>query len=540
MTRSTNGNTIEVTADGVELSGFQLGTAGSGAGHGIQCTGADFLRVHNLWVLNTRGDGINILRGSNCQIRNNHFEDTGETGAGEGIHIIGTAGASSNNVICDNHLSNVAGDGILIEQGTTNDTEICRNTIHNATGWGINIGASSTDAQVFDNVMGNNTSGNIQDNGTTSIILNNYDVVDGVWDEILTAATHNIATSAGRRLRDISSNVIITGDVVSSTANATTFDATFSDDDGSYDPAQVIITEGTGSGQVRGILEYFGSAGGNGNPGRTAIVDRDWKTTPDATSKVSIIAQDGRISTNEGQLRAATSTTMQLNSLAPAGDDVLNGQTIQLRSGTGQDQAALINDYDGGTQTITVSALAVTPDATTAYQIIPVGMAIVEEMETAALTQFVTDDTGEVGAAAGSVAKLSQSSATSLAITPLTVTVDTGLVSETHTSVFQHSGPTQTFIITDSEGDPVDVSTESFIFKVYEHPEQTGDTIFTRASTDGQITVGGASSNQVAVTYSSTGTANDGGFRYVLRNTATEALVRARGNFNIEQMPTST
>jgi hypothetical protein len=211
-----------------------------------------------------------------------------------------------------------------------------------------------------------------------------------VWDRVLTAANHNIASSAGRRLRDIASAVIWTGDAVSSTASTITLDATASASDGSYDPAQVLITEGTGSGQVRTILEYFGSGGGNGNPARTAVIDRDWKVNPNGTSKVSIAAVDGRISTNEGQLRAATSTTAQLNSLAPSTNDVLNGQTIQFRSGTGQDQSALIKDYDGGTQTATFSkTLAVTPDATTGYIILPVGEVTLEAIQYD--TQSVTD-----------------------------------------------------------------------------------------------------------------------------------------------------
>jgi hypothetical protein len=175
-TRSGSGDTIAVTADGVELSGFQLETAATGAGHGIQLTGADFLLVHHVWINQTQGDGINILRGENCQIRNNNFFETGQGGSGEGIHILGTAGSSNNNVIHDNHFFDCAGDSIKIENGTTNNTQIFKNGIEGSTGYGINIGASSNDAVVHDNVLGNNTSGNINDVGTTSVIANNYDV----------------------------------------------------------------------------------------------------------------------------------------------------------------------------------------------------------------------------------------------------------------------------------------------------------------------------------------------------------------------------
>ena len=176
ITRSGNGDTISVTADGVGFSGFQLNTAATGSGNGIKLTDADFLEVRDLWINATQGDGVNILRGENCQIFDNVFTDTGQGGAGEGVHIVGTAGASSNNSVHDNKFRDCAGDAIKIESGTTNNTSIQRNTIEGSTGWGINIGASSIDALVSDNRLGNNASGDITDGGTTTVLLNNEDV----------------------------------------------------------------------------------------------------------------------------------------------------------------------------------------------------------------------------------------------------------------------------------------------------------------------------------------------------------------------------
>jgi len=412
MPTANNTVAFTVTGDGAELSGFQIDDFnGTGSQVGVQITDADFANVHHVWFNETRGDGVNILRGSNCQIESNHFDGTGVAASGQGIHIVGTAGASSDNSLCNNHLANTGGDSILIEDGTTNDTEIHHNTIHNAGGWGVNVGASSTDAQVHSNILGNNTSGDIQDNGTTTIEKNNVswlsstvegrtlDVTDtglvslaatgldaivstatgmveiakAIWDRLLTAATHNIPGSAGRRLRDLASQIIGTFDVVSATANTVTLDATASAVDGSYDPSQILITEGTGSGQVRGILEYFGGAG-NGNAAKTAILDRDWKVVPDGTSTVVVIAQDGRMSTNEGQVRAGSTTTATLNALSPAAD--ISGQTLQFLSGTGQDQSALIVSYSDPVATF--KALDVAVDDTTGYQLLPTGMVSLE------------------------------------------------------------------------------------------------------------------------------------------------------------------
>lgn len=167
--------TINVVSgsDGIEVSGFQITSDVSTGQDGIDITDADFHRVHNCWFLDTRGDGIHMLRATNSQIHDNHFEGTGTLGSGQGIHIVGTAGASSDNAIYNNHFAATAGDSLLIENGTTNDTEIHHNTFHNSAGWGVNIGGSSTDAQVHNNIFGNNASGDINDGGTTSIIRNN-------------------------------------------------------------------------------------------------------------------------------------------------------------------------------------------------------------------------------------------------------------------------------------------------------------------------------------------------------------------------------
>lgn len=185
ITRSGSGDTIAITADGIEISGVQIGTAGTGSGDGIDITDADYVRLHDCWFLDTRGDGIHVLRGENCRFHDNHFQGTGVSGSGQGIHIVGTAGSSNDNFIYDNHFAETAGDSILIEDGTTNDTVIRNNEIHNSSAWGINIGASSTDAQIHSNILSENTSGDITDAGTTTTLTNNEQ-----WSK------HSIATEA--------------------------------------------------------------------------------------------------------------------------------------------------------------------------------------------------------------------------------------------------------------------------------------------------------------------------------------------------------
>ncbi len=184
ITRSGAGDTIAITGEGVEVSGIQLGTAATGSGDGIAVTG-DFAYLHNIWVNDTRGNGILINQAANCVIQNNRFQDTGAGGAGDGVQISGTGSSSSNNVVRDNIFEDVQGDSIKLVGGTILDSVILNNIIHGSSGWGINIGAGSTDAIVTGNRLGNNTSGDIQDDGTTTVQLNNEQY-----------AKHSIATEA--------------------------------------------------------------------------------------------------------------------------------------------------------------------------------------------------------------------------------------------------------------------------------------------------------------------------------------------------------
>ncbi len=135
--------------------------------------------------------------------------------------------------------------------------------------------------------------------------------------------------------------------------------------DGAYDPAMVLIIDGTGLGQTRLILEYDGTD-------KIATVDRNWKANPDATSVFQILAFAGREHVNEGLARAGTISTITLNVLASSQDDVYEGQAIFIRSGTGEDQRKFVTAYNGTTKVATVhTPWDVTPDTTSGYVMLP-------------------------------------------------------------------------------------------------------------------------------------------------------------------------
>lgn len=210
--------------------------------------------------------------------------------------------------------------------------------------------------------------------GDTTPTTEQSELAEAVWDVILTAAKHNLPTSAGRRLRDVSGKVVTTGIAQGNGngANQIELNGDASTQDGAYDPAAIAIVNGTGYGQTRLIFEYDGST-------RIATVDRNWKTQPDVTSEYVIYANPGREHVNEGLAQGGSSNTIQLNTLASTFDDAYCGQTVFIRSGTGEDQARTVVSYDGTTKIATIHCdWDVIPDTTSGYVMIPSQDRIIE------------------------------------------------------------------------------------------------------------------------------------------------------------------
>jgi len=224
-------------------------------------------------------------------------------------------------------------------------------------------------------------------------------IKNAVWDEPLTGATHNVPTSAGRRLRQLADVVIIDGTVVSSTNNTVTLDAGASALNGAYDPALIYISSGTGAGQCRLILEYDGAT-------KTAWVDRNWKFNPVLGNEYVIVGDPGREHVNEGHAQSGGVNWIQLNPLASDIDDAYIGQVVFIRSGTGEDQARVIVDYDGTTHKAYVSrAWDVVPDATSSGAILPTGMIEYDNIADAVWGAVLADhlDVGSTGEALNAI-----------------------------------------------------------------------------------------------------------------------------------------
>jgi hypothetical protein len=107
------------------------------------------------------------------------------------------------------------------------------------------------------------------------------DIVEGVWDELLTGATHNIPASSGRRLRQLGD--IVSGEVTDPGATADSFITDLTEArDAFYIDQLIRFTTGNLAGYVRPISAYDGAT-------KTVTVTETMIEAPDNGSEFDII-----------------------------------------------------------------------------------------------------------------------------------------------------------------------------------------------------------------------------------------------------------
>lgn len=116
----------------------------------------------------------------------------------------------------------------------------------------------------------------------------------------------------------LESNIAHSGTAQGGSSNGIVLSSAASGDDGAYVGLPISLTGGTGAGQTRSIIGYNGTT-------KTAIVDSDWETTPDATTTYEIM----RLSTTqhfwlyEGQVAGFSSAANEINAMND--DYILHG-----------------------------------------------------------------------------------------------------------------------------------------------------------------------------------------------------------------------
>jgi len=166
-------------------------------------------------------------------------------------------------------------------------TGTCAVPAASSVGFGVPVDATTgtaalTPASVWDHLLSAITTSStigklLKDNVDATIssrsTATTAGIADAVWDEVLTGATHNIATSAGKRLRQIANERIIAeGQTVSATTNTITLEPI-----GTLCVGQTIVVTDqiTDDKQTRFILAFDTGTD-------TATVDSNWCVVPTA------------------------------------------------------------------------------------------------------------------------------------------------------------------------------------------------------------------------------------------------------------------
>lgn len=214
-----------------------------------------------------------------------------------------------------------------------------------------------------------------------SVSADILNVADAVWDEVLTGATHNVASSAGRRLRQLASSIIFDGTVATVGTNYITFAGGASATQNAYRGDMVVVMSGVGLGQTRTIVEYTGAS-------VKAYVDKPWDVAPGIGDEVMVLAAAQELVAAFGTVVSATGTGVRFAADASSTNNMYRYSIVVVTSvaGVNDTQARLITSYDGATQTATVfPAWTATPAAGATYKVMPLGLATIDEVSVNAL-----------------------------------------------------------------------------------------------------------------------------------------------------------
>lgn len=190
-------------------------------------------------------------------------------------------------------------------------------------------------------------------------------LVDDIWDEPLTGGTHNVATSSGKRLRQIDAAFEITSGTAVAGSTSTTINLNSADGadvttDNIYASDRCIIVAGTGVGEHNLIKTYASGT-------QIATMNKAWVITPDDTSEYILVPADVDVEmwndntvTGDGDWAAMQADLDIITDsdgviLGAAGvdlilDEVNTGATHNVTNSLGKQvrQAATTGLYEGG------------------------------------------------------------------------------------------------------------------------------------------------------------------------------------------------
>jgi len=109
------------------------------------------------------------------------------------------------------------------------------------------------------------------------------EIVDGVWDEPITGASHNDPTSAGRRLRQASTPISAEGAIIGTPTDTVIQTNLTQTDDNFYNDQTFVMVSGSLAGQARIVTSYDGTT-------KTFTFDEAWTVAPSVTDEFAVLA----------------------------------------------------------------------------------------------------------------------------------------------------------------------------------------------------------------------------------------------------------
>lgn len=198
-----------------------------------------------------------------------------------------------------------------------------------------------------------------------------------VFDVLLRGNIHNTRHTFGWRIRRLSGGtevVVATGTAQGAGTgnNQIQLEAGSESTNDIYNGTVIAITEGTGLGQTRTVVDYAGGT-------VTATVTQDWTTNPAADSVYNIYASSTSNVSASGIAQSGGNTNIRLAATESDQDDFYNGSLVYIIAGTGSGQTRIITDYAGATTDATVATWSVNPDNTSLYEVIPAAAAATDQ-----------------------------------------------------------------------------------------------------------------------------------------------------------------
>jgi hypothetical protein len=270
------------------------------------------------WVIQTRNPDTMVLKDADSDptvaVRKN--------GASVGDSVTVTKRSATTGIYdCSyNPSAEVEGDAFTLEESATVTGTTTASATYTQT-WNVRciaVERGTNNASTFD--------------PTTQAVALDSASIDAIWNEVLTGATHNIASSAGRRLRQLADTVVLVDGVCDAASNAGT------DSTGTITLEVGTTTACVGQAircenQVRYIASYNAGT-------RVAQLDRPWCVVPDAGDEYVIFNVRNPL-VGLASLALAGSTAAVVNDVLVDTGTTLPAQIAPITDGIGWTLASL-------------------------------------------------------------------------------------------------------------------------------------------------------------------------------------------------------